>query len=61
MRGRPILGVFGGLIMGLGLMLVLQQAGIYPLTALSVFGLPILGVILGLVMAAWAPLGKGDS
>lgn len=55
------MGVLGGLLFGLGMMLVLQQAGIYPLKPLSVYGLPILGVILGLVMAGTAPLGGGGS
>ena len=45
---------------GIGLTLVLQQAGIYPLKPLSVYGLPILGVVLGLVMARMAPLGGGE-
>ena len=61
MRGRPVIGVIGGLLFGLGMMLVLQQAGIYPLKPVSVYGLPALGVILGLVMAGAAPLGGGRS
>ncbi|MDH3250658.1 MAG: hypothetical protein OEQ47_16945 [Acidimicrobiia bacterium] len=60
MRGRPVIGVIGGLVFGIGLTLVLQQAGIYPLKPLSVYGLPILGVVLGLVMARMAPLGGGE-
>jgi len=59
-RGRPVIGVIGGLVFGIGLTLVLQQAGIYPLKPLSVYGLPILGVVLGLVMARMAPLGGGE-
>ncbi len=61
MRGRPVIGFIGGLLFGLGMMLVLQQAGIYPLKPASVYGLPILGVILGLVMAGTAPLGGRGS
>lgn len=58
MKGRPILGVISGLLFGFFLALTLQQFGIYPLTTLSLIGLPVLGVVLGLVMAAWAPLGR---
>ncbi len=61
MRGRPIIGIIGGLLFGIGLALVLQQAGVYPLKPASVYGLPIVGVVLGLVMAGWAPLGGGDA
>ncbi len=61
MKGRPVLGVVGGLLFGLGMTIVLQQAGIYPLKAASVFGLPALGIVLGLVLAAWAPLGRRDA
>jgi len=59
-RGRPVIGVIGGLVFGIGMTLVLQQAGIYPLKPLSVYGLPILGIVLGLVMARTAPLGGGE-
>ncbi len=59
MRGRPVIGVIGGLLFGIGMVIVLQQAGIYPLKPLSVYGLPILGIVLGLAMARTAPLG-GD-
>jgi hypothetical protein len=61
MKGRPVVGVIGGLLLGLGMTLVLQQAGIYPLKPASVFGLPALGVVLGLVLAGWAPMGGSRS
>jgi hypothetical protein len=59
MKGHPILGAVFGLTFGLFLALVLQQWGVYPLTTLSVIGLPVLGLMIGLLLAAWAPLGKG--
>jgi hypothetical protein len=58
MNGRPVLGFISGLLFGLFLALVLQQFGIMPLSTLSVIGLPIIGIILGLGMAAWAPFGR---
>lgn len=58
MNGRPVLGFISGLLFGLFLALVLQQFGIMPLNTLSVIGLPVIGIILGLGMAAWAPFGK---
>ncbi len=58
MSGRPILGVISGFLFGVFLALVLQQFSVRPLDNLSVIGLPILGIVLGLAMAAWAPFGK---
>jgi hypothetical protein len=58
MNGRPVLGFISGLLFGLFLALVLQQFGILPLSTLSVIGFPVIGIILGLGMAAWAPFGK---
>ncbi len=58
MKGRPVLGVISGLLFGLFLALTLQQFGIMPLTTLSLIGLPIIGIALGLGLAASAPFGK---
>jgi hypothetical protein len=58
MKGRPVLGFISGLLFGLFLALTLQQFGIMPLTTLSVIGFPILGIIVGLGLAAWAPFGR---
>jgi hypothetical protein len=38
---------------------LLQQFAVRPLDDLSFFGLPLLGIALGLGLAAWAPLGRG--
>ena len=58
MRGRPILGFISGLLFGLFVALTLQQYGIMPLNTLSVIGFPVIGIILGLGLAAWAPFGR---
>jgi predicted acyltransferase len=58
MKGRPVLGVISGLLFGLFVALTLQQFGIMPLTTLSLIGLPIIGIALGLGLAASAPFGK---
>lgn len=61
MKGKPILGVISGLFFGLFLALTLQQFGVRPLDSLSLFGLPAVGVVLGLVLAGWAPFGRKTS
>lgn len=58
-RGRPILGAIAGLFLGLFVAVDLQQFGIRPLDNLSVFGLPLIGLALGLGLALWAPFGRG--
>jgi len=56
-KGRPILGVIGGLLFGLGLAVFLQQAGVWPLDLVSVIALPLIGILLGVLMARRAPFG----
>lgn len=58
-RGRPVLGAISGLLFGVAVALFLQQAGVRPIDNLSFFGLPLLGLALGLGLALWAPLGRG--
>ncbi|MFP5332929.1 MAG: hypothetical protein ACLGHX_11300 [Acidimicrobiia bacterium] len=58
MKGRPVLGVVSGLFLGLFLAVALQQFGIRPLDSLSLFGLPLLGVVVGLLFARFAPFGS---
>ena len=58
MKGRPVLGFISGLLFGLFLALTLQQFGVVPLTTATVIGLPILGIVIGLGLAAWAPFGR---
>lgn len=59
MKGRPILGVVGGFLFGLfgGVTLVLW--GAIPLHSDLLWILPLLGLLLGLILAAWAPFGSG--
>jgi hypothetical protein len=58
MKGRPVLGVISGLLFGVFLAFTLQQFGILPLTTLSLIGFPIIGIAIGLALAASAPFGK---
>ncbi len=59
MRGRPILGAIAGLFFGAFVAIDLQQFAVRPLDNFSVFGIPAIGLILGLALALWAPLGRG--
>jgi len=57
-RGRPWLGGIAGFFFGLGVAVLLQQFAIWPLDNLTFFGLPIVGIALGLGVAAWGPVGR---
>lgn len=58
MRGRPILGAISGLFFGAFLSLTLMLWGIWPLDRMSVFGLPALFLVIGILLAMLAPLGR---
>ena len=60
MKGRPILGVISGFFFGLFLGISLWLWGALPLNSDVLLILPIVGIILGLVMAWWAPFGKAS-
>ena len=56
--GRVLVGILAGLLFGLGVALTLQQYGVRPLDTLSLVGIPLLGVLLGVVLAFWRPFGR---
>ncbi len=58
MKGRPILGVITGFLFGLFLGITLFLYGVIPLSSDLLWILPLLGILFGLIMAAWAPFGK---
>jgi predicted lipid-binding transport protein (Tim44 family) len=61
MKGRPFLGVFSGFFFGLFGGLTLFLFGVIPLDSHLLWILPIVGIVLGLIMAAWAPFGKATT
>ena len=52
-RRHPIRGLFGGLLLGIGLSLVLMQLSVAPIGQLTVVIVVTLCTVLGLI-AAWA-------
>jgi len=59
MKGRPILGMLSGFFFGLFGGVTLFLYGVIPLQSPLLWILPLVGIVLGLAMAAWAPFGKG--
>jgi hypothetical protein len=57
-RGRPILGGISGFFFGLFLGVTLLSFGILPLNSPLLTFLPIIGLVLGLVLAFTAPIPR---
>lgn len=57
-RGRPVLGAISGLLFGFFVAVDLQQFAVRPLDNVSFFGLPLVGLLLGIGLATWAPFGR---
>jgi predicted lipid-binding transport protein (Tim44 family) len=58
MKGHAILGTISGFLFGLFLGVTLFLFGVLPLSSQWLWILPLLGILLGLIMAAWAPFGR---
>ncbi|MDK1097077.1 MAG: hypothetical protein QGM46_07990 [Actinomycetota bacterium] len=61
MKGRPILGVIAGFLFGLFGGVTLFMYGAIPLHSELIWILPLVGLLLGLILAAWAPFGKAPA
>jgi hypothetical protein len=57
-RGRPVLAALSGCFTGLFLALDLVFFGAIRLDNIMVTGLPIVGLVTGVLLALWAPLGR---
>jgi hypothetical protein len=60
MKGRPLLGVISGFLFGLFAGISLFMYGAIPFHSPLIWVLPLAGIVLGLVMAAWAPFGSSS-
>ncbi len=58
MKGRPFLGLISGFFFGLFGGITLFLFGVIPLDSHLLWILPIVGIVLGLLMATWAPFGR---
>jgi hypothetical protein len=58
-RGRPVLGAISGFLLGAFVALDLMMFKVRPLDTVSVIGLPVIGLVLGIALAMVAPFGRG--
>jgi hypothetical protein len=56
-RGRPIAGAISGLLLGAFIAIDLTMFAIRPLDNLTAIGIPVIGMVLGLLLGMWAPFG----
>ncbi len=61
MKGRPVLGIISGFLFGLFGGITLFLYGVVPLASPMLWILPLVGIVVGLFMAAWAPFGGGGA
>lgn len=54
-KRRPGRGLFGGLLLGLGMGLMLMISGILPLNVIYLAGFAVIGLCVGLVLAFVSP------
>jgi uncharacterized membrane protein len=57
-RGRPVMGAIFGFLFFLFLALDLLFFGVIPLKSALITVLPLVGIVVGLVWAKFAPLGS---
>jgi len=57
-RGRPILGAIAGFLLGAFVWIDLVLFGVIPFDSVSVWFFPVLGLIVGIALAMWAPFGR---
>ena len=59
MKGHALWGLFGGFFAGLFLAITLWIYAVIPFASNFMWILPLVGLVVGLALAAWAPFGSG--
>lgn len=58
MKGHALRGLFGGFFAGLFLAVTLWIYAVIPFASNFMWILPLVGLVVGLALAAWAPFGS---
>jgi hypothetical protein len=61
MKGHALRGLFGGFFAGLFLAITLWIYAVIPFASNFMWILPLVGLVIGLALAAWAPFGSSAS
>jgi hypothetical protein len=57
-QGRPVLGAINGFFLGLFLALDLLFFGVVQLDSVVITILPVVGIVAGIALGFWGPLGR---
>jgi hypothetical protein len=60
-KGRPVLGAFGGLLLGISLALLSLTTGVAALDSPLLVILPVAFLLFGILWALWAPIKRGGT
>ena len=58
MKGRPVRGLIGGLLLGIFLDIDLVFSGAVKLESVLLTVIPLVLMVVGLLLGLWAPLGR---
>lgn len=61
MKGYALRGLFGGFLAGLFLAITLWIYAVIPFASDLMWILPLVGLVIGLALAAWAPFGTSGT
>jgi hypothetical protein len=61
MKGHPVRGLIGGLLLGIFLDFDLALGGIVKLSSVVLTILPIALLVVGLLLGLWAPIGRSET
>ena len=61
MKGRPVRGLIGGLLLGIFVDIDLALSGVVKVESVVLTIVPIALLVVGLVLGLWAPIGRSET
>jgi hypothetical protein len=61
MKGRPVRGLIGGLLLGIFVDIDLALSGVVKLESVVLTIVPIALLVVGLLLGLWAPIGRSET
>ena len=61
MKGRPVRGLIGGLLLGIFVDIDLAFGGVVKLSSVVLTIVPIALLVVGLLLGLWAPIGRSET
>jgi len=61
MKGRPVRGFIGGLLLGIFVYIDLALSGVVKVESVVLTIVPIALLVVGLLLGLWAPIGRSET